>query len=64
MSAGADIGAELVCECHCVTEQDIIAAIKTKKIQSIDDFKRCLNAGDGCTSCHSRLNYYLKKYQK
>lgn len=52
---------EIVCECLCVTEAEILKAIKEHRLKTVSDIVRFTQAGDGCTACHPRLKWYLEQ---
>ena len=53
---------KLVCRCLRVTEAQVIRAITTNDLDTVNAIKRHTGAGDGCTCCHAKLQYYLAKY--
>jgi NifU-like protein len=55
----SDHSEEIVCFCLKVSEKDLIKAIRSHKITSIDDITHHTKAGDGCTACHPVLKKLL-----
>ncbi|MBI2068979.1 MAG: (2Fe-2S)-binding protein [Elusimicrobia bacterium] len=53
--------ARFACYCLRVSHEQVLAAIETKQINSIQDIIRYTQAGDGCTACHPLLKRYLRK---
>ena len=51
----------IVCECLGVSEDQILKAIETKKIQTVKDIIKYTQAGEGCTACHPMLKDYLDR---
>lgn len=52
---------KIVCECLKITEAQILKAIRTRQIRTVQDITECTSAGDGCTACHPLLKEYLKR---
>ena len=57
---GAKKKDEIVCFCLKITEKELIKAIQSHKIQSVDDVIKHTKAGDGCTACHPVIKKLLK----
>ena len=51
---------ELVCECFDVTDLEIIDAVKTKGLKTIEDITDHLKAGGGCGNCHERIEELIE----
>lgn len=52
---------KIVCECLEITEAQILKAIRTRRIRTVQDITECTSAGDGCTACHPLLRKYLEQ---
>ncbi|MBI5202602.1 MAG: (2Fe-2S)-binding protein [Elusimicrobia bacterium] len=50
---------KVVCECLQVTEDDVIEAIRTRELRTVEDVTRYTEAGGGCTACHPSIKQYL-----
>ena len=55
---------KIVCECLKVTETELVKAIRTHKINEIQDIIDYTSAGDGCTACHPLLREYLERERR
>jgi bacterioferritin-associated ferredoxin len=58
----ADCGLRYICHCLRVTEAVLAEAFATHDIQTLKDIRRHTGAGDGCMSCHRRLQTYLERH--
>ncbi len=52
----------VVCRCLHVTEEELVAALSTYEITTLQELKVLTGAGDGCTCCHGRLKEYIARY--
>ena len=52
----------LVCRCLGVTEETVIAAIRTDGARTVMELRTVTGAGDGCRCCHQELSAYLAVY--
>lgn len=52
----------LVCRCLRVTEETVIAAIRTRGATTVVELRTVTGAGDGCRCCHRELKQYLAVY--
>ena len=50
---------KIVCECLHVTEDDVMEAIRSRKLKTVQDVTHYTEAGGGCTSCHPAIKQYL-----
>ncbi|WDP91880.1 MAG: Fe-S cluster assembly protein NifU [Desulfobacter sp.] len=46
---------EMVCECFDVTDLEIIEAVKTNGLETVEDVTNYLKAGGGCGKCLDRI---------
>jgi NifU-like protein len=46
---------EIVCECFGITDLEIIDAVKTRKLDSVEDVTNYLKAGGGCGNCIEKI---------
>jgi bacterioferritin-associated ferredoxin len=53
----------MVCHCLQVTETMLTEAIGRFSLQTIDEVRRHIGAGDGCTACHYRIRLFLEAAQ-
>lgn len=51
----------LVCRCLRVMESEVVEAIATFGLRTVDDVCRHTGAGDGCTACRRHLSKYLSQ---
>ena len=58
----SDCGLRYICHCLRVTEEVLTEAFATQDIQTLKDIRRHTGAGDGCMSCHRRLQAYLERH--
>jgi bacterioferritin-associated ferredoxin len=49
----------LVCRCLQVTEETIVAAVKTLECRTVQSLRQCTGAGTGCNGCLKALRSYL-----
>ncbi len=49
----------IVCPCLQVSEEEILEAVESGRIKTIQDITRYTEAGGGCTACHPALQQYL-----
>ena len=52
----------VVCRCLGVTEETVIAAIRTRGATTVSELRTVTGAGDGCRCCHQELKQYLTVY--
>ena len=52
----------VVCRCLSVTEETVIAAIRTRGATTVLELRTVTGAGDGCRCCHRELEQYLTVY--
>ncbi len=52
----------VVCRCLRVTEETVIAAIRTRGAVTVAELRTVTGAGDGCRCCHKELKAYLAVY--
>lgn len=52
----------VVCRCLKVTEESVIAAIRTRGATTVLELRTITGAGDGCRCCHKELTAYLAVY--
>lgn len=52
----------VVCRCLKITEHEVISAITTLGLRTLNDVLQATEAGDGCTCCHRELRAYLAIY--
>jgi NAD(P)H-nitrite reductase large subunit len=52
----------VICHCLQVTEEAVLVALETLALRTVRDVRRATGAGDGCTACHKRLEYYLQTH--
>ena len=52
----------VVCRCLTVTEESVIAAIRTRGATTVMELRTITGAGDGCRCCHQELKAYLAVY--
>lgn len=57
-----DCPAKVVCRCLGVSEEDILEAIATHNLQTIQEIRRHTDAGNGCTCCHGKLREILGRF--
>lgn len=49
-----------VCHCFHVTEEQLVEAIVTLELRTLNDVQRATGAGGGCTACHARIRRHLE----
>ena len=49
----------IVCGCRQVTEEEVVRAITTLNLRTLEQVCRHTNAGNGCGCCHKRLSKHL-----
>lgn len=54
--------AKLVCRCLGVTEDDLVTAIVTHDLQTVQEIRHHTDAGNGCTCCHGKIREILARY--
>jgi bacterioferritin-associated ferredoxin len=55
--------ARVVCRCLQVTEEQVVETIKRLELETIQEVRQHLGAGDGCTCCHVELRELLARHQ-
>ncbi len=60
--ASAPCGTRFVCHCFRMTEAKLVETIVSQRVRSLEQLRRCSEAGDGCTACHSRLREIVERY--
>jgi NifU-like protein len=50
---------KVVCACLHVTEDEVLEAIRVRKLGTVQDVTRYTEAGGGCTACHPVIRQYL-----
>jgi bacterioferritin-associated ferredoxin len=53
---------KIICRCLQVTEEQVVRMIERLELRTIRDLKQYTGAGDGCTSCHAKLQEFLDKH--
>ena len=53
---------QFVCHCLEVTEADLVTTIAANGLCTLQELRREIGAGDGCTACHHLLKAYLAKH--
>jgi bacterioferritin-associated ferredoxin len=51
--------ARYVCTCLRITEHELLSTLSGANIRTLQDLRRTIGAGDGCTACHPALQRYL-----
>jgi NifU-like protein len=51
----------MVCRCLGVTEVELLAALATNDIRSIQELRQLTGAGTGCNACIPKLRRYLER---
>ncbi len=51
---------EMVCECFEVTDLEIIEAVKTNDLETVEDVTNYLKAGGGCGQCVDRIDEIIE----
>jgi NAD(P)H-nitrite reductase large subunit len=51
----------VVCRCLRVTAADLIEALETQPINTLQEVIHCTGAGDGCMACHRLIRQYLQQ---
>ncbi len=54
---------KIVCACLHVTEDELLEALRERKLKTLQDVSCYTAAGDGCTACHPALRQYLARYE-
>lgn len=54
----------LICTCFCVSERTIEREIQTKNLATIAEVTAACNAGGGCRSCYSLIEYLLEEVNR
>lgn len=49
-----------VCTCLRITERDLLKTLSNPHVRTLQDLRRTIGAGDGCTACHHLLRRYLR----
>jgi bacterioferritin-associated ferredoxin len=57
-----DCSERLICRCLQIREAELITALTTRDIRTIQDVRQHTGAGDGCTACHGLLRKYIERY--
>lgn len=52
---------DIVCNCMEITKGEIIEAIKTEKLKTLDEVGDSIEAGIACGSCHDDIEDILKE---
>ena len=52
---------EIVCNCMQITKGEIVEAIKTGNLKTIDEVGDATEAGTACGSCHDDIDDILKE---
>ena len=53
---------KIICRCLSVTEAQVVRMIERLELRTVHDLRKYTGAGDGCTSCHAKLEEYLEKH--
>ena len=50
--------------CHClgVTTDEVVQAVTTLGLRTLDELRQQTGAGDGCTACHRRLRLLIRSH--
>jgi bacterioferritin-associated ferredoxin len=56
------LGGPVVCHCLGVTEDQLISAVATQDLRTLQEVRRRTGAGTGCNACHRRICIYLESY--
>ncbi len=48
-----------VCACLRITERELLGTLASTNVRTLQDLRRTIGAGDGCTACHPALQRYL-----
>jgi len=57
------IEGEVVCKCFGVTEKEILEAIRTNDLHTVEQVTNYTKAGGACGSCHPRIRELIKKVE-
>lgn len=52
---------EEICHCMAVTYGEIVDAIKTKELKTVEEVGKATNAGTGCGGCHEDIEKILNE---
>lgn len=55
---------KIVCECFKVTEDQLVKAIRARKLKTLKDVAHCTSAGEGCNVCHPLIKEYLERERR
>jgi bacterioferritin-associated ferredoxin len=55
-------GGPMVCHCMQVTEDQLMSALVTLELRTVQDVRKQVGAGTGCNACHRRIQTYLDSY--
>ncbi len=55
---------EMVCNCYQVTKQEIVDAIQSKKLKTVEEVGEATNAGTGCGGCQETIQEILNSLNK
>lgn len=59
LSSPVNASERYVCACLRVSRAELLEAIASLKVRTLEDLRAHTGAGDGCTACHRRLRHYL-----
>jgi len=55
---------EIVCTCMEVYKQDIVKAIREKRLKTVDEVSTATEAGTGCGGCRPVIEEILKEVNR
>jgi len=53
---------QYLCRCLRITEEEVVTAIRTFALTTIQEVRRHTGAGDGCTACHQALQAVIEAH--
>ena len=57
-----DCPGRYACRCLRITEEEVVQAVTTLRLRTVDELRRHTGAGDGCTACHRTLRLLLHQH--